>query len=291
MKRKIVLHGPSTLTVSLPASWAKKFSIKKGDELEVDEIGNELRVSASNELIAGFKEINIGDRKRFGKSCITSSYRRGFDEIHLNYDSNDYIKTVKDLVTSELTGFEIIKHGNKCCVIKDLTGHSKDEFDNALRRTWLLILDMANEAYISIRKGEFENLENIMLMDESVNKFSNYCLRILGKRGHSDFSKTHLYFHLIKSLEKIADSYKGLCSHHQDVDDKSLEMFNELNKCLENFYSAFYDYHPEKIESLFSMTKGLQNKLVKLQSSQGFYLTSICNDIRDLLSLLVEINL
>ena len=35
MKRKTVLHGQSTLTVSLPSEWVKKFNVGKGDELNL----------------------------------------------------------------------------------------------------------------------------------------------------------------------------------------------------------------------------------------------------------------
>ena len=32
-RRKVVKHGPSTLTLSLPTSWVQKHGIKKGTEL------------------------------------------------------------------------------------------------------------------------------------------------------------------------------------------------------------------------------------------------------------------
>ena len=37
MKRKINLVGQNTLTVSLPTKWAKRYNLKKGDEVEVSE--------------------------------------------------------------------------------------------------------------------------------------------------------------------------------------------------------------------------------------------------------------
>jgi hypothetical protein len=37
IKRKVILHGPSTLTVSLPSKWVKNHNIKKGDELNIEE--------------------------------------------------------------------------------------------------------------------------------------------------------------------------------------------------------------------------------------------------------------
>ena len=38
MKRKIVKQGSATMTISLPATWIKKFNLKVGDELEIDEV-------------------------------------------------------------------------------------------------------------------------------------------------------------------------------------------------------------------------------------------------------------
>ena len=35
MKRKVVKHGTSTLTVSLPSLWAKEYGLKPGDELRI----------------------------------------------------------------------------------------------------------------------------------------------------------------------------------------------------------------------------------------------------------------
>jgi len=47
MKRKVTLHGPATLSVSLPLKWARMFNVKKGDELEVVEQKDSLLISPS----------------------------------------------------------------------------------------------------------------------------------------------------------------------------------------------------------------------------------------------------
>ena len=64
IKRKVVLHGRSTLTVSLPSIWLKKLKISKGDELEVREYGNEIRISRENGMYLGKKSININNLAR-----------------------------------------------------------------------------------------------------------------------------------------------------------------------------------------------------------------------------------
>jgi len=295
IKRKIVLHGPSTLTISLPASWVKKFNIKKGDELNLEEFGNELRINPEKEFGLGKKQIDIKDLKRLGKTYLTSSYRQGYSEIDLNYNNNNYIKTIQDILSKEITGFEIIKQSSNSCMIKDLTGHNKNEFDNALRRIWLLVIDLSKESLNAFKKKDIVGLKEMYLMDQSINKFSNYCLRLLIKRGHADFKKTSLYYHLIKSLEEIADHYKDLCTFYSDnikkIDDDLIIIFTKVNEHLDEFYELFYKFDEKKMEDLFRKTKLTHNKISRSKNNMMHHLSSICSHIRDLLSVLVEINL
>jgi len=106
IKRKIVLHGPSTLTISLPATWVKKFNIKKGDELDIAEHGKELRINLEKEFSPEIKEICVGDLKRLGKTYLTASYRQGYDEIKIDYNDPQYISIIQSILSRETTGFE-----------------------------------------------------------------------------------------------------------------------------------------------------------------------------------------
>ncbi|AJF63144.1 MAG: hypothetical protein QT11_C0001G1020 [archaeon GW2011_AR20] len=294
IKRKVVLHGDSTLTISLPARWAKKFNIKKGDELNVEENEREIRITNDKEITLDKKQFSVGNLRRLGISYITSLYRSGYDEIHLDYNNNDYIETIHDVLSNEITGFEIVKQGNNYCVIKDLTG-SKDEFNTALRRIWLLTLDLAGETLSSIKKNNVNNLKNIYFMDNSINKFSNYCLRLLNKKVYVNYSKTPLYYYLIKSLEELADKYKDLYKFYLNnkvkINDKSLETYDKINSHLNEYYNLFYSYDKEKMENLFNEARSTYEKTLNLNSNISIYLSSICNDIKDLLSVLVELNI
>lgn len=289
------MHGNSTLTVSLPSSWVKKFNIKKGSELNVEEHDKDLIVSNDKDFSLDKKQFNIGNLKRIGKSYITSSYRSGYDEIHLNYEDPGYIETIQELISKEITGFEIIKQENNYCLIKDITGHSKDEFNNALRRIWLLIIDLSKGSLSAIKKKDTNNLKYIHLMDNSINKFSNYCLRFLIKKGHTDFNKTPIYYHLIKSLENMADQYKDLCNsylnNNDKIDNNLISLFTKINEHLYELYELFYKYDENKIEELFRKIKSTYDKISGLKSNIAYNLSFICKDIENLLSVLIEINL
>ena len=295
IRRRVVLHGQSTLTISLPASWARKFNIKKGDELNLEEFGNELRINSEKEFGLGKKQIDIKDLKRLGKTYLTSLYRQGYSEIELNYNNSNYIRTIQDILSKEITGFEIIKQGSNSCLIKDLTGQNKDEFDNALRRIWLLIIDLSKESLSAFKKRDVKALKEMYLMDYSINKFTNYCLRLLIKRGHADFKKTPLYYHFIKGLEEIADQYKEMCTFYSDnikkINDDIIVILTGINQNLNEFYELFYKYDEQKIENLFRRTKLTYNKVLNLRNKKAFGLPTICKDIRNLSSIIVEINL
>ncbi len=294
MKRKIVLHGPSTLTVSLPSRWARTFGLKKGDELGVEERGSDLVISSEGARELEKKKIVAGKFKRLGKTYLTASYRQGYDEVVLDYEEGNYVKTIQDML-GETMGFGIVKQEKNSCVIRDLTGHRKNEFDNILRRVWLMLLDLANESFITMEKKDVEGMKNITLMDVSINRFCNYCLRILVKDNSVPLKKVALYYHLIKRLEELADSYKDLCSfyveHLDEINKSFLELFAEVNENLHEFYGVFYKYDDAKVEVLFQRTKEVRIKALHFRKNVPYYLAAISVDIRNLLSVLVEIKL
>ncbi len=170
-----------------------------------------------------------------------------------------------------------------------MAGHSKNEFDIALRRIWLLVTDMAKESLDAIKKKDSSELKNIKLLDYSINKFSNYCLRILIKKGHVNFRKTPLYYYLIKRLEVIADNYKDLCTFYSEnlikINNNLITRVEEINEHLNRLYELFYKYDEQKMEDLFRKTKLTYDKI----NPDLHRLSTICVNISNLLSVLVEI--
>ena len=294
MKRRVVLHGNSTLTISLPSSWVKRFSIQKGDELNVEAHGREIRVGTESNSYEK-KEINSGDLKRVGKSYITSSYRQGYDEIDFTYEDKDYIETIQDLISKEITGFEVVRQQGNHCIIKDLTGQNEDEFGTALRRTWLLLLDLSEECINILKENKPSDLKSINMIDSSINKFTNYCLRILIKRGHLDFKKTPTHYHFVKNLEELADKYKELCvfysNHPKETNRKLIDSFIKTNSHLNSIYKLFYKYDERKIEELLNETKITFQELSNFKDPLAIHLSFISRDIRNLLPLMIEINM
>ena len=86
MKRKIVQHGPSTLTVSLPAAWVRDYALKKGDEISVERTRSGLLLAADKERSHGKKRINVSGFPAIIPKTIAALYKCGYDEIIIEFD-------------------------------------------------------------------------------------------------------------------------------------------------------------------------------------------------------------
>jgi len=263
--------------------------------VDLEEDGNELKISVKKDFDVRKKLIDVKYLERIGKGYLTSSYRQGYGEIDFHYSNPEYIKTIQKILSKDVIGFEIVKQEPNRCLIKDLTGHNAEEFENSLKRIWSLLLDLSKESEIAVEKKDLNRLENIPLMDYSINKFSNYCLRILAGKNSVNFKRSFLYYYLIKNLEEIADKYKGLCAHYlanpEKISNQTMKNFAKTNEYLEELYKLFYNYNEEKMENLFKKIKESQKKIIDLKSPLSFYLSSIVLDIYNLSSVLVELNL
>ena len=63
MRRNVILMGGKTYVLSLPSNWIKKYRIQKGEELDVEERGNQIIVSTDRssedyEKDVDFSELN-----------------------------------------------------------------------------------------------------------------------------------------------------------------------------------------------------------------------------------------
>ncbi len=290
-KRSIVLHGPSTLTISLPAKWVRQHNLSKGDELVIKEDGGSLKIYPEEVSYVENKiVVDVDSEEKVGKSSITGAYRQGYDEIEIKFKNKNYIHEIQDLISKQLMGFEIVKQGDNSCIIKDLTGHIKNEFDIVYRRIWLLLLDLAEE----VEKKENLSIISIESKDRVINKLCNYCIRHLLKIGTEDRKKTILYYHLIKSIEEIADNYKNMyieSSKNNEKFEKSGSLFiSKVNIKLNEFYHIFYNYKKENMEIIFADLKKIINDLNR-EKNKNSYIQNTAVKLRDLLSALIELNL
>lgn len=281
MQRKIIKQGHNTLTITLPSEWAKRFNLAAGKEIDMIERDNGLFVSVEKNGEYKKAEFNID-----GKNIPTlwkyfmAVYREGYDELLVRFTPETSVenpykffsqhkldarykkerekRTVQEAIRSFISrfiGFEIIEHGKDFVLVKEMGEPTTREFDNSLRRVFLLIQQMAEETLNAIKTNNAKILSHTHDVDINLDKFHDYCIRILNKTGNKEPKKTSLLFSTLYLLELIGDEFKNI-SHHFLYDFPNSKLSNmekvgeEIKEMLDEFYNLFYKFDEKKINRI-----------------------------------------
>lgn len=328
MKRKIIKQGHNTLTITLPADWTKRFNLQSGDEIDLFEKDNGLFITTEKHNESKSAEFNIDkmDIPIIWKYMM-SVYREGYDEVKITFNKNlkvenpykyfsqhkldvkyqekqetkSALEFLHELI-NRFIGFEIVESSETHVLIKELSQASSKEFENSLRRVFLLIQQMTDETLEAIRKGKPEMLTHIHDVDVNLDKFHDYCIRILTKIGNKELSKTSLLFSTLYLLELVGDEYKTI-SHHLLYDFgkkqnfKNIEEIAEsIKKQLDLFYELFYKFDKEKVleiskidrERYFEVKEVYKKKISEQEKEIFHHLRVIARYINALLELRIE---
>ena len=271
MKRKLVKQGAATLMVSLPSKWARQFSLKKGDEINIEEKNRNIVISAepSNEIKKA--KINISEMGILGKRSIGALYKAGFDEIEIEFSKPEEISNVYS-VLNELIGFEIIKQGEDECTIKEITEAGESNFETIFNRTFLMLISVAEDTVSSIKNKNFSLLSTIPERDLVINKYANFCRRILNK-GHENTEKIPMLYYIIEELENLGDEYKHLAKFLVEAKlkpgQKTTDVFEKINSLVKDFYSLnrkFEKRNAVAFAEKIKRTSAELNELLKTRS-------------------------
>tara|TARA_Y100000310_G_C20699129_1_gene828028 strand:+ start:80 stop:991 length:912 start_codon:yes stop_codon:yes gene_type:complete len=303
MKRKVIQLAHRTLVVSLPSPWAKKYNIKKGDELEVDESEKNITYSTTGLKEEGIINLNLNGSAEFMKRRIGVAYKKGFDEVHINFEDDKTINLIQEEI-KKLVGFEITHHSNKNCTIKNIADTLESEFDTMLRRIFVMLLEFSEESLNTIKQKDFNKLEQLKLAEETNDKFTDLCKRIINKKGYHKSKNANFMYCILWNLEKIADQYENICNllEHKpnsfSLKKETLDLFQDVNVFLRNFYELFYKFSEEEGNKLTRMKNNLNsnsNKLLLKASKEDlqiiYYLKNTIGLIYDLTGPFYAMNL
>lgn len=270
MRRKVIQIANSTQLVSLPRKWALRYGIKKGDELEVEEQGTQIVVSTERGQVVEKVELNIDNLEPMVLRYVVALYKKGVDEIRVVFNKPEKIRVVQNSIGKEAVGYEITDQTMGSCVIKHVSGEL-EEFDPILKRTFLLLVSMAEQAYEALKNGKFEDLKNAAYLEEANNRFTTTCRRLINKKGYKNQKKIGPLYCVIEELENIADQYKYLCLYFYEKKDKNIKfsketisMLKDTNEMLKRFYELFYKYNTEKVVRMGKDRKVIVKKAFEL---------------------------
>jgi len=280
MKRKIIKQGHNTLTITIPSEWTKKLNLSAGDEIDISPINGNLIVGAKQHSELKSTTIDItGLRVPMLWRFFQSAYREGFDEIKVTFDSSkkDYegpynyystqfeykrlgekpIKEAPLVMLQELVdrfiGVEIIDSKENYCVVREMGELSAKEFDNSLRRIFLLIIEVFEKTIGLIKNNEIGDIgicKTLHAMDTNIDRFIDYCCRINNRINDSSFQKNKpIMFSTLFLLELLGDEFKYIGNHlaksKKKVDDL-VEFAEAVKEHFESYYHLFYKFDRQK---------------------------------------------
>lgn len=288
MKRKIVQHGNSTLTLSLPSRWVKENNIKKGQILDIEPSEKGLLINLDKAKFDSI-EINLSDEKEWYVHRILSHlYTYGFDEIKVNHTISNQLSLIRNSL-KDLSGFEVVESKTNYCEIRSVTSIDASEFDSTMKRIFWQIISQFDYFMEDIEKKEYLNLNENLEIHKVIVKLINISKRLINKNiiygrvtskyaynllnGLLNISRsiTYSYDYAEKNkcefgkneidlIKKIREFYYKLISSYQNLDMKNVKLFlDEREATIGKSLEILKEKNPVPMHFFLDMLKEFSN--------------------------------
>lgn len=237
-----------------------------------------------------------------------SAYREGYDEIKVIYDKDkkDYEsaynyyasqfsytrmgekptkRTAIDMITelvNRFIGIAIIDNGDNYCTIREMGEITSKEFDNSLRRIFLLILEVFDKVIYLLKNnkvGDIHICKTLHTMDINIDRFIDYCCRINNKINDSSFQKNKpLIFSTLFLLELLGDEFKYIgnhLSHTKSKVDEIVDFAESVKKHFEMYYHIFYKFEKNEVIKFGENDYKIYNEHFAIKESKNRDVNSI----------------
>ena len=249
--RRLQLTGGSTYIVSIPRNWIDELQLKKNSGITLIKNPNDsitLFQSEQSKKRHAVGLIGKDDLKESIRRKIIAIYLSGYNIIEIKTKGIEISSTnrgiIRDLVRSTLMGTEIVEASSEKMVLQVLTNLSQLSFDVALKRMYITATNMHREAIQALKDMDVDYAEEIVKMDDEVDRFSLYMMRnlnlsledvqVLFDSGLEKPSECLGYRTVVKCVERIADHAaliaKKIKYLNSSIDKKILKEIEDLSE-------------------------------------------------------------
>jgi len=294
--RKMQLSGGSTYIISLPKNWIDELKIKVGENITIVKNSNKsLTLFPREPNYKGKKKIAIipSSQKEPGdaiKRKIIAAYLAGYKTIKIQTKGvripTEHSKSIRQLVRSSMIGTEIVESNSETIIIQVLTRLPDLSFDTALKRIHLMTTNMITEAVESFLNSDINHSEEVINMDDEVDRFGLYMRRnlVLAVGNEAALQEIGLkkpsdclgYRSIVTRIERIAD-HASLISKKtkflegnldekisekiKKLSEKSLEVFQKAISAVEEMDFEKGEAVAEKVREVIEEEKQIMNKI------------------------------
>jgi len=263
MKRKVIQLAEKTFVVTLPTDWVKQWGVKKGEEVDVVERGPRLIVSTgeSRELKKGKVDVSNATERTL-RWLLSSLHKKGYDEIEIHSENPEHAIVIDRLLKDLFLGFAVVHQSGTQCIVRSLSKELDDQLDVIVRRAFLVTLAMGEQSLQLSKQKKFDDLSSVLELEKTNNQLTNFCERILNKRGLDEPVKTTFLYVIMWNLEKIADEYKYIAENLSEKTSKNtLDLFAEVNVLFRRYYELFYKFDVAQLSKLSEDFKSVRSRI------------------------------
>ncbi len=278
--RKVQVTGGSTYIVSLPKTWVEQRGIKAGDPLWLTTLsdgGILLNHKPQKEKVARKRVLEIGEEtEEHLIRKLIGMYIAGYNTIEIRSKKIDpkMRRAVRDF-TMMVVGPEIIDENDKCIVLQDLINPGEFSQIKGLRRMYLLVQSMHQDAMSALKDLEKNLASDVITRDGDVDRLDwmiakqyNLILKdpeIAKKVGVSS-EKSLNYMLIARIIERIGDHATKIAEavillNGMKIDDKIVkDIMNESDlslEILEKSMKAFFAENLNEANDTIDLSKKL----------------------------------
>lgn len=255
MRRKLVQQGAATLMVSLPRSWTKKYGLKKGDEIDIQEVDSALHIASQP---AGHKreaQLNLTQYTESAvRTAITNAYRAGYNSLTVTFRDERQYALIVDTISTYLMGFDITSKEGTTCVIESITEPSDEQFDAVLQKILGHISLLLTRTEERLRKKTtFEDYKTLV---HRIHQYDNFCRRVLS-RANLYGSTTPLVWSflnlLIHGQRELYHLNKLLDAH--TISFTHFDFFDRLKRAYQLLVDGYAQRNLKLLEELHTLEK------------------------------------
>ncbi len=288
--RKVQMTGGSTYIISLPKSWALDRDIKAGDPLVVAPRSDGTIVISSKGDFE--KKVNTKQMELEGYTVTTlirsliGTYMAGYTRVEL-FDKKGIKPDLRSAImrfTRMVIGPEIIEESETRIILKDLIDPSEFSQRKGLKRMYLMVKKMHEDAILSFEEGDNALAKDVIERDSDVDRLywmitKHYNMLMANPKLIDNLEITRerslSYMLVSRSMERIGDHAVRIARNTMMLSDGFKEgLKEEVRKesqlaleILNGAVESFFDEDLKKANTSIDMREKLErlnDKLMKV---------------------------
>ena len=293
--RRVQLTGGATFIISLPHEWTNRNSIKKGNAIQIEDLGNRLvlrKDSSSRDEITRILEIGPNTPKEAVHRALTSYYIAGFDNLivrsssYMDEKARSEIKSFSKLVM----GVEIFEETAKSMMLQNVLDSSSFPMTKAFRRMALNVETMITDTLRVLEENDIELRKSVISRDDEVDRYHFYMMKEVMKKSAEDHSVIFLLL-LSRIMERIADHTVNIClfleandeERHDNIDSDIIQYLKSSNdlfmKCVEQYNRKELATLNSLIETRKVIIEGRNEIRARVSGNSNLLSSSIAEEI------------